>query len=231
VRPLLSLVTVLLLAACAAAPPPESAARESSVSDAIGAPVVPADAPIVVAFGDSLTAGYGLRPNESYPSVLEGLLANQGTPYRIINEGVSGDTTSTALARADVAASHEAVLAIVAIGANDGLRGLPVDQMETNLREIVRRFQSAGRRVALVGMLLPPNMGPEYVGQFEAVYPRVAADMRIPLLPFLLEGVAADPDLNQDDGIHPNKPGARIVAQLVADFVTPILTSTKAAAQ
>ncbi len=193
--------------------------------------MVPADAPILVTFGDSLTAGYGLAPEESYPSVLQNLLAERGTPYRVINEGVSGDTTATALARVDVAATHEAVLAIVAIGANDGLRGLPVEEMEANLREIVRRFQVAGRRVALAGIRIPPNMGPEYVGQFEAVYPRVAEDMDIPLLPFLLEGVAADPDLNQDDGIHPNGAGARIVAHSVASFVEPLLSEAELAAE
>lgn len=193
--------------------------------------MVPADAPILITFGDSLTAGYGLAPEESYPSVLQNLLAERGTPYRVINEGVNGDTTATALARVDVAATHEAVLAIVAIGANDGLRGLPVEEMEANLREIVRRFQAAGRRVALAGIRIPPNMGPEYVGQFEAVYPRVAEDMDIPLLPFLLEGVAADPDLNQDDGIHPNSAGARIVAQSVASFVEPLLSEAVVAAE
>jgi acyl-CoA thioesterase-1 len=193
--------------------------------------VVPVDAPILVSFGDSLTAGYGLAPEESYPSVLQNLLAERGTPYRVINEGVSGDTTATALARVDVAATHEAVLAIVAIGANDGLRGLPVEEMEANLREIVRRFQVAGRRVALAGMRIPPNMGPEYVGQFEAIYARVAEDMNIPLLPFLLEGVAADPDLNQDDGIHPNRRGARIVAHSVASFVETLLSEAEMAAE
>jgi acyl-CoA thioesterase-1 len=114
-------------------------------------------------------------------------------------------------------------LVIVAIGANDGLRGLPVDQMEKNLRQIVQRFEAAGSRVALAGMRIPPNMGSEYVEDFEAVFPRVAQDMEIPLLPFLLEGVAADANLNQDDGIHPNEEGARMVAELVANFVKPLL--------
>ncbi len=187
------------------------------------APEVPADAAIIVAFGDSLTAGLGLAPEDSYPSLLQNLLLDEGFPYRVINEGVSGDTSATALARVDTAASEHAELVLVAIGANDGLRGLPVDEMEKNLREIVRRFEAAGSRVALAGMRIPPNMGPEYVEDFEAVFPRVAQDMDIPLLPFLLEGVAADPNLNQDDGIHPNEEGARMVARLVADFVKPLL--------
>lgn len=178
---------------------------------------------MIVAFGDSLTAGLGLAPEDSYPALLQNLLLDEGFPYRVINEGVSGDTSATALARVDTIASEHAELALVAIGANDGLRGLPVDEMEKNLREIIRRFQASGSRVALAGMRIPPNMGAEYVKDFEAVFPRVAQDMDIPLLPFLLEGVAADPDLNQDDGIHPNEEGARMVAKLVADFVKPLL--------
>src|SRR5690606_9682365 len=151
------------------------------------------------------------------------LLLEDGYSYRVVNAGVSGDTSATALARVDTVAAERAALAIVAIGANDGLRGLPVDEMEKNLREIVRRFEAAGSKVALAGMRIPPNMGPEYVKDFEAVFPRVAQDMEIPLLPFLLEGVAADSNLNQDDGVHPNEEGARMVAALVADFVKSLL--------
>ena len=218
---LLSFVTVLLLAGCSAAPSPPPEATPHVVR--ASAPEVPADAAIIVAFGDSLTAGLGLAPEDSYPSLLQNSLLEQGFPYRVINEGVSGDTSATALARVDTAASEHAELALVAIGANDGLRGLPIDEMEKNLREIMRRFQASGSRVALAGMRIPPNMGAEYVQDFEAVFPRVAQDMDIPLLPFLLEGVAADPNLNQDDGIHPNEEGARMVARLVADFVKPLL--------
>lgn len=218
---LLSFVTVLLLAGCSAAPAPEPEAPAQAVRPS--APEVPADASIIVAFGDSLTAGLGLAPQDSYPALLQNLLLQQGYPYRVINEGVSGDTSAMALARADTASSEGAELVIVAIGANDGLRGLPVDEMEKNLRRIVERFQAAGSRVALAGMRLPPNMGAEYVEDFEAVFPRVAREMNLPLLPFLLDGVAADANLNQDDGIHPNEEGARMVAELVANFVKPLL--------
>ncbi len=176
-----------------------------------------------MAFGDSLTAGLGLAPEDSYPALLQSLLLEQGFPYRVINEGVSGDTSAMALARVDTSASEGAELAIVAIGANDGLRGLPVDEMEKNLRQIVERFEAAGSRVVLAGMRIPPNMGAEYVEDFEAVFPRVAQDMDIPLLPFLLDGVAAHADLNQDDGIHPNEEGARMIAELVANFIKPLL--------
>ncbi len=185
----------------------------------------PEGAPVIVAFGDSLTAGYGLAPEQSFPSQMETLLAERGLVYKVVNEGVSGDTTATALQRVDTAAAHHAELVLVAIGANDGLRGLPIDEMEVNLREIIDRFEAAGSKVALAGMLVPPNMGPEYAGAFGAVYPRVAEEKGLPLLPFLLDGVAADPDLNQDDGIHPNEEGARIVAQQAAEFVAPLLST------
>lgn len=220
-RKLLSFVTVLLLVGCSATPAPELEATPRAVRPS--APEAPADASIIVAFGDSLTAGLGLGPEDSYPSLLQSTLLEDGFPYRVINEGVSGDTSATALARVDTAAAQHAELALVAIGANDGLRGLPIDEMEKNLREIVRRFEATGSRVALAGMRIPPNMGAEYVEDFEAVFPRVAQDMQVPLLPFLLEGVAADPNLNQDDGIHPNEEGSRMVAKLVADFVKPLL--------
>jgi acyl-CoA thioesterase-1 len=218
---LLSAVAILLLAGCSAAPAPEAEPAARAARPV--APEVPPGASIIVAFGDSLTAGLGLAPEDSYPALLQNLLLREGFPYRVVNEGVSGDTSAMALARVDTAAARRAELAIVAIGANDGLRGLPVDEMEKNVREIVRRFEAAGSRVALAGMRIPPNMGAEYVEEFEAVFPRVADEMDIPLLPFLLEGVAADPQLNQDDGIHPNEEGARMVAELVADFIKPLL--------
>lgn len=219
-RQLLSFVTVLLLAACSTTPEPQPQASLSEVEEAL---VVPAGAPTIVAFGDSLTAGYGLAPQESYPSRLQKILLERGLSYLVINEGVSGDTTATALTRADTAAAYGAQLAIIAIGANDGLRGLPADEMERNIREIIQRFQAAGSQVALIGMRIPPNMGPEYVAQFESVFPRVAGELNLPFLPFLLEGVAGDARLNQDDGVHPTAEGTRIVAAQVADFIEPLL--------
>ncbi len=170
-----------------------------------------------------------MAPEASYPAQLEEELQRRGLAFRVVNEGVSGDTTAVALTRVDLALSHaDAVLAIIGIGANDGLRGLPIDEMEANIKAIIERCQAAGLKTALAGMRLPPNFGPEYVGAFEAVYPKLAAELHAPLLPFLLEGVAADPALNQDDGIHPNEAGNRIVARTVADFVEPLLEGASA---
>lgn len=176
-----------------------------------------------MAFGDSLTAGHGLRAGESYPAQLQHLLDERGLSFRVVNEGVSGDTTAVGLSRLESALSHEPEWVILALGANDGLRGLPVESMEENLRTMIEAFQAAGAQVALAGMTLPGNYGEEYISSFEAVFPRLAEKYDLPLMPFLLEGVAAEPQLNQDDGIHPTAEGTRIVARNMADFLEPML--------
>lgn len=173
--------------------------------------------PVLVAFGDSLTAGVRVRPAETYPGFLQGELDRRGLAFRVVNEGVSGDTTARAMTRVDVALAHAPAWVILGIGANDGLRGLPIDVMEANLETMIRRFQESGAQVLLAGMMLPRNYGPEYVREFEAVYPRLARKFGLPLIPFLLENVAMVRELNQADGIHPNAKGNRVVARQVAD--------------
>lgn len=187
------------------------------------APAPVADGPVIVAFGDSLTAGYGAPEGESYPDFLQQELLDRGLQYKVINEGVSGDTTAMALQRIDFAIADKPELVVLALGGNDGLRGLPADAMEANLLEMVGRFQKAGAEVVLAGMTLPPNFGAEYIRQFEAVFPSVARKSGAKLIPFLLAGVAADRELNQEDGIHPTAAGNRIVARTVADFLAPLL--------
>lgn len=183
------------------------------------APVAPeADSrPVVVAFGDSLTAGVRVGRDETYPGFLQRELDRRELAFRVVNEGVSGDTTARALARVDVALAHAPAWVILGIGANDGLRGLPIDVMAANLETMIRRFEDGGARVLLAGMMLPRNYGPEYVRDFEAVYPRLAREFDLPLIPFLLENVAMVRELNQADGIHPNAKGNRVVARQVAD--------------
>lgn len=210
-------------AACGGgAPEPESRAADVPETN-VERPAPPPDAPLLVAFGDSLTAGYGLEPGEAYPAVLERLLAERGAPHRVVNEGVSGDTTASALARLEAVVARDPDWVIVALGANDGLRGLSLDSMEENLRTIVARFHESDAQVVLAGMKLPPNYGPEYTADFEAIYPRLADELDVPLLPFLLDGVAAETSLNQSDGIHPTAEGAAAVAEHVADFLLPLL--------
>ena len=209
----LAAASFLLLASCGGNGGPPAPAAETPAEPP------PADQrPVIVAFGDSLTAGYGVPPGSGYPGFLQRELDRRGLPYRVVNEGVSGETTAQGLARCEAALARKPRWAVVCFGANDGLRGLSTEKMEANLREIVRRFLAAGVNVLLAGMRLPPNYGSEYVGMFEAVFPKVAEDSGVPFLPFLLEGVAGDPALNQADGIHPNIEGNRRVAARVADF-------------
>ena len=178
---------------------------------------------VVVAFGDSLTAGFGVAVEEAWPALLQARLEREGYPYRVVNAGVSGDTTAGGLRRVDWALKNRPDVVIVALGANDGLRGLPPPAMRDNLRGIVGRFQAAGVRVLLAGMRVPPNYGPEYSRGFVEVFGEVARQARVPLMPFLLDGVAADPRLNQADGIHPNAEGHRVLAERVWPFLVPLL--------
>jgi acyl-CoA thioesterase I len=179
---------------------------------------------VVVAFGDSLTAGFGVAVEEAWPALLQARLEREGYPYRVVNAGVSGDTTAGGLRRVDWALKNRPDVAIVALGANDGLRGLPPPAMRDNLRGIVARFQAAGVRVLLAGMRVPPNYGSEYTRGFVEVFAEVARQARVPLMPFLLDGIAADPRLNQADGIHPNAEGHRVLAERVWPFLLPLLT-------
>ncbi len=179
--------------------------------------------PVIVALGDSLTAGYGVAPDEAYPARLQARLARDGFAYRVVNAGVSGDTTAGGLRRVDWVLRARPEIVIVALGANDGLRGLPVRAMAQNLQTIVERLRAAGARVLLAGMRLPPNYGDEYARAFADVFPDVARRTHVTLVPFLLEGVAANAALNQPDGIHPNAMGHRIIAEHLWAYVKPLL--------
>ena len=178
----------------------------------------------VVILGDSLTEGLGLEESEAFPSLLAARYALEGRDdIAIVNAGVSGSTSASGLSRLQWYARSQPDLLVLALGANDGLRGLDVDEMKANLEETIVFAQANGMQVALTGMLVPPNMGPEYTGAFAQVFPDLAQQYALPLLPFLLEGVAAMPELNQADGIHPNVAGAKIVADLLYDFLQPLL--------
>jgi len=182
---------------------------------------------VVVALGDSLTAGLGVAADEAFPARLEMRLRAEGYTYRVINAGVSGDTTAGGLRRVDWVLRSSPEVVIVALGANDGLRGQSPPAMRTNLDEIVARLQAAGARVLLAGMRLPPNYGGEYTKDFEAVFPAVARRAKITLMPFLLDGVAGVPRLNQGDGIHPTAAGQQVIADHLWPYVRPLLRPVK----
>jgi len=184
----------------------------------------PVVAPRTLVFlGDSLTAGLGLARAESFPSLVEARIRAAGLGWKVVNAGVSGDTSAGARARLDYVFRQHPDLIFLCIGSNDGLRGLPVAELERNLRAILDRARSAGTRVVLAGALLPENYGKDYREAFRALFPRLAREYRAGFLPFLLEGVAMDPSLNQDDGIHPNAAGARRVADHVWRVLAPEL--------
>jgi acyl-CoA thioesterase-1 len=180
--------------------------------------------PRIVALGDSLTAGLGLDPGAAYPAVLQRRIDQEGLNFEVVNAGVSGETSAGGLRRVDWVLEGDVRVLIVALGGNDGLRGLPVEQLEQNLSAIVERAQARGITVILAGMEAPPNFGPAYTASFRDVYARVAKKHRIRLIPFLLEGVAGLESMNQRDGIHPTAEGASQVAENVWAALEPIVT-------
>ncbi|MEE8526407.1 MAG: arylesterase [Thermoanaerobaculia bacterium] len=180
------------------------------------------DRVLVVFLGDSLTAGYGLEEEQAHPALIEERLLAEGWPVRVVNAGVSGDTTAGGLSRLDWLLRQRPDILVVSLGANDGLRGLPLSSSEENLRRIVEGAHDAGVRVLLTGMLMPPNYGP-YADDFAAIYPRLAEELETPLVPFLLDRVADRPDLILADGIHPNAEGQAVLAETVLPHLRPLV--------
>ena len=163
-----------------------------------------ARAPVIVDFGDSLTAGYGLMPEQAFPAQLEAWLRQHGIAAKVINAGVSGDTTAGGVARLDWALADKPDLVILALGANDALRGIDPATVRENLDKMIQKIEADGAKVLLVGMLAPPNWGQAYQRAFDRIFSDLAQARHVPLYPFFLEGVAMSPDLNQPDGLHPN---------------------------
>lgn len=193
------------------APVAPNALNAPNAPNAPNTPVAPT-APRIVALGDSLTAGLGLPRDQAYPAVLQRRLQEDGIALDVINAGVSGDTSADGLRRASWALEGDVRLLIVALGANDGLRGLPPGQMKANLQSIIHRARQRAIPVLLVGMEAPPNYGEQYVASFRQVFQDLARENKVTFVPFLLDGVAGIPDLNQSDGIHPTSAGAARIA-------------------
>ena len=173
----------------------------------------------ILAFGDSLTAGFGLPDADGFVPQLQSALADKGIAARVINAGVSGDTTAGGLARLDWALGDDPQLVIVELGANDGLRGLDPRTTAANLDGILAKLESQKRAILLAGMKAPRNLGTEYTTAFDAIYPDLAARHNVMLYPFFLDGVATDPQLNQEDGIHPNAAGVKVVVGHMLPYV------------
>ena len=181
--------------------------------------------PVILDFGDSLTAGYGLPAGQAFPARLEAWLHQQGIEVRVVNAGVSGDTTAGGLARLDWALADKPDLVILALGANDALRGIEPSTVRENLDKMIGKIEASGAKVLLLGMLAPPNWGEEYRHAFDQIFPELARVHHLPLYPFFLEGVAMKPELNQTDGLHPNERGVAVLVDRIAPVVARLLRS------
>jgi len=203
------------------ATPPETAAAPKAAEPAIQE--AEDTRPLIVAFGNSLTAGLGVDEADNYPSKLQEKLDAAGYKYRVINAGVSGDTSSQGLNRLNAILSLKAKVVILELGANDGLRGIPVEETRRNLEAIVRSLKDGGAKVLLAGMKMPPNYGTLYLHAFEGIFTDLANKDGVSLIPFFLEGVGGRADLNQSDGIHPTAKGYDIVTENIWRVLKPIL--------
>jgi acyl-CoA thioesterase-1 len=179
--------------------------------------------PRIVFLGDSLTAGYGLAPHQSVPSLIQARINQAGLDFEVLNAGVSGDTSAGGLSRLQWSLSGDVKILVVELGANDGLRGVPVAAMKANLDTIIRRARARGITVLLTGMEAPPNYGAAYTTEYRAAFASLAAEHKVAFVPFYLQGVAGNPRLNLADGIHPNAEGNRIVAQTIWRALQPLL--------
>lgn len=209
----------LALLACLCLPPTLSPAQTAPLPEG----------PRVICLGDSLTEGFGLTPEQAWPQLLQDDLRKSRWPgIEVVNAGVSGSTSASAVSRLQWQLRSRPDFLVLALGANDGLRGIPAGETSKNLAAAIDLAHDRGITVLLAGMKMPPNYGPEFTRQFEAVFTSLASEKNVALIPFLLEGVAADPGLNLPDGIHPNAKGYAVVARTVAGYLRPLLEKQEA---
>ncbi|HEY9005222.1 MAG TPA: arylesterase [Ohtaekwangia sp.] len=179
----------------------------------------------ILFYGDSLTAGLGVSPEEAFPALVEKKIKQQGKPCKVINAGLSGETSAGGVSRLEWVLRQPVDIFVLELGANDGLRGLPLDQTQKNLQQIIDKVKAKypKAKIVLAGMMVPPNLGPDYTAKFKKMYPDLARKNSITLIPFLLQDVAGSEKLNQADGIHPNVAGHKIVAENVYKVIQPLL--------
>jgi len=213
---------VVLLGACSRTR--EDAPHPSGIVVEAPQPARVADPrPAIVCFGNSLTAGFGVDPGKAYPDLLQQELDRRGYRYRVVNLGVSGDTTQDGVERLPLVLAEKPRIVVLEFGANDGLRGQPAAITEGNLAQMAEALEKTGAHVVLAGITLPPNYGPEYIRKFDAIYPGLAKRYKTPLIPFLLAGAAGNSNLMQPDGLHPNTAGTRVVVENVWRALEPLL--------
>jgi acyl-CoA thioesterase I len=193
----------------------------------LAAPPAMAAQPVVLIVGDSLSAGYGLAIHENWPSLLQDRLAASGYPHRVVNASISGDTTSGGLARLPGALERNSPsVVLIGLGGNDGLRAIPIAEIRRNLSRMIQLSESAGAQVLLAGVHIPPNYGPAYTQAFHNIYHELAEEYGVGLVPFILDGVALDPELMQDDGIHPTAAAQPVIIENVWPALEPLLDRT-----
>lgn len=219
-------ILLLLPASCTGSK--QEGASPAGIDTAVNSAVPPAappkdSRPLIVAFGDSLTAGLGVDPGENYPAKIQKRIDAAGYAYRIVNAGISGETSSQGLGRLDAILAMNPAIVILEFGANDGLRGLPIQATRQNLTDIVSRLQDNHIKVVLAGMQMPPNYGQLYTRDFSRIFPDIAKERDIALIPFFLDRVGGRPDLNQEDGMHPTAKGYDLVVDNVWTALEPLL--------
>jgi acyl-CoA thioesterase-1 len=226
-RLVLLLLTFVVWQGCTKSP--ERSERASEPKAATPAPTATKvdSRPVIVAFGDSISEGFGVQTGSSFPDQLQRKLDESGFSYHVVNLGVSGDTTTGGVGRMDYAVSLKPSVVLLELGGNDGLRGIPVKSTKANLEKMIQAFQEVGATVVLAGMTLPPNYGPDYIRQFEAAYKDLAKKYKLTLIPFLMEDILAQykarPGLMQRDGIHPTAEGHGIIANTVFRYLQPVI--------
>lgn len=223
---LLFATSCVLAVSCVEESAENQSVEQQPAQEVVAAEETETSAPVVMFFGNSLSAGYGLDPDDSFPGLIQRRLDSLGYDVEVVNAGVTGETTATGKNRLDWVLDRQRVdIFVLELGANDGLRGLPTEETYQNLNEIIDTVQDRHpeAEIVLAGMMIPPNMGAEYSRNFQEIFRRVALEKKIHLIPFLLDGVAGEAHLNLEDGVHPNKEGHRIVAENVWDVLEPLV--------
>lgn len=219
--------SALVLLACNTSE--KTSTEQSKTTDTAAVAVSQKEVKNILIFGNSLTAGYGLEPAQAYPSVLQNRIDSLKLPYKIVNAGLSGETTSGGNSRLDWVLKNKVDIFILELGGNDGLRGIPVTETRKNLQAMIDKVKAKypEAKIILAGMQVPPSMGKKYGEEFKVIYPELAKKNNVGLIPFLLEKVGGEVNLNQKDGIHPNEAGAKIVAENVWEVLQPMLTQAE----
>ena len=217
--------SILLVTSCGEQAPKKVEVQDESASKRIEVTTPEQENKIILFFGNSLTAGMGLNPEEAFPALIQGKLDSLNLDYTTINAGLSGETTSGGKNRLSWVLNQDVDIFVLELGANDGLRGIPLKETRSNLQAIIDavKQKNAHTQIVLAGMQIPPNMGPDYTTEFRRIFPELAAKNNAALIPFLLDGVAGIPELNLPDGIHPSTEGQQIVANNVWEILKPLV--------